>query len=206
MYSPPVFAETDPDTLHRLIRENSFGLLISHGPEGPKATHVPFLLVPGGAHGLGRLTCHVARENPQWRGIADAGPVLAVFSGPHAYVTPGWYTRRNTVPTWNYLAVQARGPAEAVHDPARLRRLVDDLAAIHEAGRPEPWDASEIAAPAMDKLLGGIVGIEIAIDRLEGKRKLSQNRSAGDRAGVIAGLRSDGGDRMLAVAAAMAAD
>ena len=205
MYPPPAFAEADPDGLHRLIRENSFGLLISQGPEGPMATHVPFLLETGGPHGLGRLTCHLARENPQWRGITEAGSVLAVFSGPHAYVTPSWYTDRRAVPTWNYVAVHARGRAIPMHDPVGLRRLVDALAAAHEAGRPAPWSSTEIATPAIDRLLGEIVGIEIAVERLEGKRKLSQNRSAADRAGVIAGLRSDGGELSLAVAAAMAA-
>jgi transcriptional regulator len=204
MYTPGPFAETDPDTLHRLIRENAFGLLVSTGPEGPTATHVPFLLEPGGPHGLGRLVCHLARENPQWRGIGEAGPVLAVFPGPHAYVTPRWYAKAGAVPTWNYVAVHASGRAEAVEDRGRLLAMVEALSAVHEAGRPEPWSPAEMKPAAREAMLGAIVGVEIAVERLEGKRKLSQNRSAADRTGVIAGLEGQGDDLSRAVAAAMA--
>ena len=204
MYSPSIFAETDPAELHRVIRQYSFGLLVSQSPDGPMATHVPFLFEPGGRHGMGRLSCHLAKANPQWQVIADMGPVLAVFSGPHAYVSPGWYVKRNTVPTWNYVAVHAHGDAEIVQDATKLRRLVAALSAVHEAGRPAPWSVDELPAPALGKLLDEIVGIEIAVARLSGKRKLSQNRSAADRAGVVAGLRGEGHGPSLAIADAMA--
>jgi transcriptional regulator len=203
MYIPAPFAERDPETLQELIRENSFGLLVSHGPDGPVATHLPFLLEPGGPHGLGRLVCHMARENPQWQALAGGARVLAVFGGPHAYVTPRWYARGGSVPTWNYVAVHAYGPAETVHDPDRLRGMVAALSAAHEAGRPDPWSPAEMKAAALTAMLKAIVGVEIPIDRLEGKRKLSQNRSVADRAGVIAGLDGQGDEASRALAAAM---
>jgi transcriptional regulator len=202
MYVPAAFAETDAARLYAFTEAYDFGLLVTQGPGGPAATHVPFLL--DADPGPPRLTCHVARENPQWRGIEAAGPVLVVFSGPHAYVSPTWYESRPAVPTWNYEAVHAAGPARAVHDPAALRAMLARLTERYEAGRPGGWSMERMPEAYISGMIGGIVGIEVTVERLEGKRKLSQNRTAADRAGVIAGLNATDDPGAHAVARAMA--
>ncbi|MGP1393900.1 MAG: FMN-binding negative transcriptional regulator [Inquilinaceae bacterium] len=200
MYTPPAFAVADDLDNLATVRDHNFGLLISAGPDGPLITHVPFLLDAES----GLLTCHVAKANPHWRAIEAAGDAIAVFSGAHAYVSPRWYAGTPNVPTWNYVAVHVHGRARTVHDPEALRRLVDALAANHETARPDPWSLDELPPDFTRRQLNGIVGIEIVIDRIEGKRKLNQNKSAADRAGVVAGLRREGDADGLAVADLMA--
>jgi transcriptional regulator len=132
----------------------------------------------------------MARANPQWQGFGEAQPVLAIFHGPHAYVSPSWY-RATGVPTWNYAVVHVYGRARPIEDQATLRSLIERLTALHEARNPSPW-RNDLPDDRYHDLLGKIVGFEIDIERMEAKFKLSQNRSDADRQGVIAGLRGTG--------------
>lgn len=197
MYQPPHFIESDRATLHALIRAHPLGLLVSVGADGPVADPVPFLL-DADAGENGRLRCHLARANPQWKIIAETAQanVLVVFQGAESYVTPSWYeTKRETgkvVPTWNYAMVQVRGHARVIEDTAWLAQQIRDLTGEHEAPRPEPWQVSDAPERFIEAQLKGIVGIEIDIAAIEGKWKVSQNRPVGDRVGVAAGLSANG--------------
>jgi transcriptional regulator len=196
MYVPKHFEQTDERTLWDFIDEHAFGTLLTVLDGRPTLSHVPFL--PD--RGAGLLHCHVARANPQWQGIARSPQVLAVFAGPHGYVSPTWYAERGGVPTWNYAVVHAHGEAVCIDDAEHKRKHVEALAAKYERGSRAPW------VPDYDvRRLGGIVGIEIRIGRLEGKFKLSQNRSAADRAEVIAQLAATGRGGDAALARLMAA-
>jgi transcriptional regulator len=203
MYVPPLFNEGQLPELHGLIRANPFGLLVSAGEDGPVANPVPFVL-DGEATPLGALRAHLARANPQWRSLVDGQMVLVVFQGPERYVTPSWYaSKRETgkvVPTWNYAMVQARGPVRVVDERDWLARNVADLTEALEHGRAEPWTVDDAPPAFIEAQLKGIVGIEIAISAIEGKWKVSQNRTAADRAGVVAGLVAEGDDGSLAMA------
>jgi transcriptional regulator len=203
MYEPPHFKQTHGESNHALIDAHPLGLLVTAGADGLLADAMPFLLdrdVPP----LGRLRGHVSRANPHWRRIADGGDALVVFQGADAYVSPAWYPSKRrhgkVVPTWNYVMVQVRGRARAVEDRAWLATLVGDLTARHEAGRREPWTVTDAPAAFVEAQLGGIVGIEIAVARIDGKWKVSQNRPEEDRRGVARGLRSAGGDAAQAMA------
>ncbi len=205
MYTPPAFREDDPDTLRALVAGARLALLACNGADGaPVLTHLP-LLLDGDA-----LLGHVARGNAHWRALAAAGRAVAVFSGPEAYVSPGWYASKaehgRVVPTWNYVAVHAEGPVEVFDDPARLRDAVALLTARHEAGRTAPWSVDDAPPAFLDAQLRGIVGVRLRIERLAGKRKLSQNRPEADRAGVLAGLGSSADPRDREVAGAMAGE
>jgi transcriptional regulator len=204
MYIPEHFREARTEVLHEHVRQHSFGTLVSPVEGEPFATHLPFLLDSGrGAYGT--LRAHVARANPQWRGFREDGTVLVMFQGPHAYVSPSWYATPIAVPTWNYTAVHAYGKPRLVEDRDELRALVDDTVRAYERAYPEPWRLDRLDAALVDKMLENIVGFEIPIDRLEGKLKLSQNRSAADRAGVIAALTRQGDEQSTATAALMSA-
>jgi len=201
MYVPPQFAETDPATLHDLIESHSFGLLVSQVGSEPFATHLPFLLDrAAGPHGT--LVGHMARANPQWKELAGR-IALAVFSGPHAYVSPTWYEAENVVPTWNYAAVHAYGQVRLVEDRDSLLDIVRQSVAVYEAAMPRPW-APDWSSTFVDRLLGQIVGFRIEIERIEGKWKLNQNHPVERREKVIAALQTRGGDAR-AVAAMMRA-
>jgi transcriptional regulator len=201
MYVPPHFAETDLPTLHDFIERHSFGLLVSQVEGLPFATHLPFLLDrTAGPHGT--LVGHVARANPHWRELADR-PALAVFSGPHAYISPTWYAAANVVPTWNYAAVHASGRAELVEDRDALLEIVARSVTVYESAMPRPW-ALDTTGPFVDRLLGQIVGFRIPIDALEGKWKMSQNHPVERREKVIRALQSQGGADAQAVAEMMA--
>lgn len=189
MYTPVAFAESDSGRLFEFIEQNSFGLLVSWLDRKPVATHLPFLLQRE-AGGHGTLVGHMARANPQWR-EAEGESVLAVFSGPHAYISPAWYEAENVVPTWNYVAVHATGPLELIDDPEALREILQATVGTYEGARREPWRWDD-AAPSVDRLLPHIVGFRIAIDRLEGKWKLSQNHSPERQDRVIRGLEAEG--------------
>ncbi|RIL06693.1 MAG: FMN-binding negative transcriptional regulator [Proteobacteria bacterium] len=203
MYVPPHFAETDVASLHARMRAHSFATLVSWLDGAPFATHVP-LLLDAERGPLGTLVGHVARANPHARAFDGAAPSLAIFAGPHAYVSPRWYATSPNVPTWNYVAVHATGRVRAVEDAARVRALLARSAALYEAGADAPW--SPDAAPAyVEKLLRGIAAFELPIERLEGKRKLSQNKKPSDRAGVVAALRAQGDEASAAIAAEMEA-
>jgi transcriptional regulator len=190
MYEPPHFKEDRLEVQHALIKAHPYGLLISVGAEGPVANGAPFLL-DSVAGALGTLKLHLARANQQWRGL-DGQKVLCVFQGPMAYVSPSHYeTKRETgkvVPTWNYVMVQARGVARVHEDAVWLRAQVSALTDKHEKGRAEPWAVSDAPPTYIDSQLKGIVGMEIAIESIAGKWKVSQNRPEADRRGVAAGL------------------
>ena len=190
MYVPPAFREDDLPTLHGLIRDARLANLVTSTAEGLVATPLPLFLVSD--EGLyGTLYGHLARANPQWR-LAPLGDAVALFTGPDAYVSPSWYPSKaehhRVVPTWNYVAVHAYGPAEFFDDTERLLGVVTRLTHLQEEARPVPWAVSDAPKPFVDAQLKGIVGMRLPIARLEGKRKLSQNRSTGDRAGVATAL------------------
>jgi transcriptional regulator len=187
MYIPPAFREDRQDVLHDLIRRHSFATLVSATGGTLQATHLPFLL-DATEGGRGTLRAHMARANPHWQSFDSGDEVLVMFQGPHAFVSPAWYETELTVPTWNYVAVHAYGPAEFFEDADRLLEIVSRLTDLHERPRAEPWAVSDAPEPFVRAQLRGIVGLRLPIARLEGKRKMSQNRGAADRAGVVAGL------------------
>jgi transcriptional regulator len=200
MYVPPHFAETDLTKLHDFIERHSFGLFVSQLAGEPFATHLPLLLERGtGPHGA--LVGHVARANPHWTELAGQ-KVLAVFSGPHAYISPTWYESANVVPTWNYTAVHVSGSVTLL-DKDGVSDVVSRMVALYEASMPRPWtfDATSTFA---DRMLDQIVGFRLAIERIEGKMKLNQNHPAERREKVIRALRARGGADELAVAELMA--
>ncbi|HYH37345.1 MAG TPA: FMN-binding negative transcriptional regulator [Azospirillum sp.] len=207
MYVPPAFAEDRLPVLHDAIRSARLCTLVTMGSEGLEASHVPVLLdADAGPHGT--LLGHLSKANPQWRRLSADVPALAIFGGPDAYVTPSWYETKKTtskaVPTWNYVAVHAYGALELFDDREALRDVVTRLTERHEAGRPDAWAVSDAPEDFLQGMFKGIVGFRLPIARIEGKWKLSQNRPAEDRAGVVAGLREDGGAEELAVADLMA--
>jgi transcriptional regulator len=193
VYLPAHFTESRVEVLHQLVRDHPLAALVTLGPDGLAANHIPFEIAAEPAP-FGTLRGHVARANPVWRDVAPGVEALAIFRGPDAYVSPAWYaTKRETgkvVPTWNYLVVHAHGPLRVIEDTGWLRALVERLTARHEAGRPEPWKPADAPADFLAKQLRAIVGIEMPIARLVGKWKASQNRTPADRNGVIAGLEA----------------
>lgn len=195
MYLPALFREDRVPVLHEAIARAGLATLVTSGPDGIDASHVPMLLDPS-AGPLGTLCGHVARANPQWRERGGERQALAIFLGPDAYVTPSWYpTKRRTgevVPTWNYLAVHAHGPVRFFDDEQRLLAIVTRLTAAREDGRREPWRVGDAPDAYVRGMLKAIVGFELPVARLEGKWKMSQNRSPEDREGVARGLAQEG--------------
>lgn len=196
MYKPRAFVETREDELFALMREHPFVTLVVSAIDGIAANHLPMLMIDG------RLCGHVAGGN-ELRGL-DGASALAIFQGMQGYISPNWYPSKQVthreVPTWNYTVVHVRGRLRVVEDKAWLRRLLDVLTDRHEAGQPAPWHVADAPADFVDGLLGAIVGIEIDIESIEGKFKLSQNHPLANRAGVIEGLRQRNapGDMALA--------
>ncbi|ARP85827.1 FMN-binding negative transcriptional regulator [Bordetella genomosp. 9] len=190
MYIPSAFRVDDLSAIHAALRDARLAQLVTAGPDGIVATPLPMLLETGEG-GQGVLYGHMARANPQWKAPVN-GDALAIFMGPDAYVSPSWYPGKQrdgkVVPTWNYLAIHVYGPVEYFDDADRLRKVVTALTARHEAGRPQPWAVSDAPADYIAAMLKGIVGVRLPIARIEAKRKMSQNRSEEDRAGVAAGL------------------
>ena len=204
MYVPAHFREDDPATLAALMQAHSFALLVTADADGvPFATHQPLIYERAGGSN-GRLLGHVARANPQWQHFASGKPALAIFQGPHAYISPRWYEVRPAVPTWNYAAVHAYGAPRIIEDATQVRTLLERLASIYESDQPKPWSLAEEPEPFLAGMQRGIVAFEIPIERLEGKWKMSQNRKLQDREGAIAGLRSAGGAENQAAADVMA--
>ncbi len=197
MYQPPHFREDRLEVQHALIHAHSLGLLVTAGPGGLQANHVPFLVEAGGS-GHGILRAHLARANPQLLELDAVAECLVVFQGPQQYISPSLYpTKRDhgkVVPTWNYITVHAWGRPKVIDDAAWLRQQVEDLTVHKEGTRPAPWLVSDAPEPFVAAQIKGIVGIEIPIARIEGKWKVSQNRPAVDQAGVVAGLRGNGDD------------
>ena len=195
MYLPAHFAETRPERLHALLHTHPLGLLITPGPQGPEADHLPFLFEPTvGPHG--RLLAHVARANPVWQRCPDGTPVLVVFQGAQAYVSPNGYPSKHEthrqVPTWNYEVVHARGRLTVRDDERFVRGVVARLTRQHEAAEPRPWKMSDAPAEYLEAMLRAVVGLEIEITALEGKAKLSQNKAAADRQGAADALAARG--------------
>ena len=203
MYTPAPFKLDDVAEAHALMRAAPFAILVTAGGDGLTATHVPTVLKVDATEPMGRLECHLARANPQWRTFAPDTEALAIFQGPEAYIRPGWYPSKaehgKVVPTWNYAVVHAYGRLEAVDDKAWLLGHVDELTRQQERQLDAPWSTADAPAGFLDAIARGIVGLRLRITRLEGKAKMSQNRDARDRAGVIDGLdRGDAGDRATA--------
>lgn len=199
-YIPSAFRVQERDAAHRLIADNNFGMLITSGADGILVSHLPFVLDPDrGPHG--HLRCHVAKANPIWRAV-EAGPVLAVFSGAHAYISPDWYANPNLVPTWNYTAAYVHGAGHLMEGDA-VDGLLIDLTTAEEARitNKAPWSVDSVPEASYAPMRQAIVGIDIAITRIDGKVKMSQNREPDDRAGVVAGLHGLATPQAAAVAA-----
>ena len=199
MYIAKAFAVIDREALHSFIEANSFATLVTTVDGAPFATRLPMLLDRvAGIHGT--LIGHVARANPHWRSFDGNAPALAMFDGPHAYISPHWYATSPAVPTWNYATVHAYGAPRIIDDPRRVEEIVDRLATTYEAALPQPWSAHEIPVEFKANLLKAIVGFEMPIDRIEGKFKFGQNRPVEDQQSMLATLeaRTDSGSHQLA--------
>jgi transcriptional regulator len=194
LYTPRAFGTADPATIARLIDEHPFATLITPGDPEPAISHLPLQhRAAGGKRGL--LLGHMAKANPHWRRFASAASV-AIFQGPHTYVSPSWYAEpAAAVPTWNYAVAHVHGRVELI-DEAETRALLDEMIGRYEAGRPNPWRLQLEGRP-LSAMLQAIVGFRLAIERVDVKLKLSQNRSLEDRERVIAALRGDGGKDAL---------
>ncbi len=208
MYVPPAFAETDLTALHAFIDAHPFALLITANAASgaPLATPLPLIVVPDeGEHGT--LYGHFAKPNPHGNAVFTA-PSRAVFQGPDAYISPGWYPSKRAhgkaVPTWNYSVVDCVGQADAITEPEAMRALLAQLTAKFETGRAEPWSMADAPETYITAMLKGITAFKLPITVITGKRKLSQNRPAEDIGGVIKGLRAEGDPKAEAVAKEMA--
>lgn len=193
MYLPLMFEENDTRRMHALIAEYPFATWITLGSNELLVNHLPFVLdTSRGEHGV--LMGHVARANPVWREYSRAQPSIVAFQGPHAYVSPSWYASKaehgKVVPTWNYAVVHVHGIPRVVEGRQEFLALLERLTDANEASLPSQWKVSDAPADFIDKTLNAIVGIEIEIQRIEGKWKMSQNRNNADREGVIAGLQA----------------
>lgn len=187
MYVPPHFSVPGKETLTRLLPEASFALLVSAGEDGvPIASHLPFSYDENRGE-YGTLIAHMARANPHGQ-LIEKGEALVIFQGPHAYISPRYYATNVNVPTWNYVAVHAYGTPRIIEDRDKIRMLLDQLTLDNEKATVEPWSADELDPKRIEGLMRGIIAFEIPIDRLEGKAKLGQNKSAEDQAAVEAAI------------------
>lgn len=207
MYSPSHFEEDRRQVLHGLIAEQPLATLVTLGASGIAANHIP-LLLDAAAGEFGTLRGHVARANPVWRDLVAGVESLAIFQGAHGYISPNWYPGKaehgKAVPTWNYCVVHAYGSLRVIDDAAWVRQAVEDLTTRHEAGFAAPWAVSDAPADYIENMGKAIVGIELPISRLLGKWKVSQNQPAGNRQGVLSGLRAQGTPGAIALAEAVA--
>lgn len=203
MYHPPYFREQRQEVMHDLIRAHPLATLVTYGSEGLTANHIPMVL-HGDADSPGILRGHIARANPLWNDFDKSIEALAVFQGPHHYVTPSWYPSKKehgkVVPTWNYAVVHAHGLLRVMDDADWLLEQVHTLTSQHETGREQAWAVSDAPPDYVEKMLKAIVGLELPISRLEGKWKLSQNRSEQDREGVARGLEKEATESSLNLA------
>lgn len=206
MYLPAHFDEHRPEALQQLIADYPLGALVTIGPNGLDANHVPFEFEPA-ANGRGTLRAHVARANPVWQEVAERPEALVIFQGPSAYLSPSWYPSKQdthrVVPTYQYMVVHAHGAITVRDDVRFVRGLVARLTRKMEAGEPVPWKMGDAPADFIEQMLASIVGIEIDVERLVGKWKLGQNRDARDRTGAAERMRAHGSDMQVAVADAM---
>ncbi len=190
MYVPAAFGVSDQGILDAFIRRYSFATLVTSSSRGLIASHIPIMVRRSEAGGS--LIGHVARANDHWRELDGNHDSLAIFHGPHAYVSPTWYATSPAVPTWNYAVVHVCGKAKVSTDPDFTRTALTDLVREYESARAKPWRAADLAPDLFDKLVRAIVAFEMPIERIEGKFKLGQNRSRDDRLGMLAGLESEG--------------
>ncbi len=193
MYFPAAFSVTDVALIREIIREHPFAVVVGGGPE-PFATHVPVIAVSGSSGEL-RLSAHIAKANPHGQLLAGSPEALVIFNGPHAYVSPRWYASRPAVPTWNYIAIHAHVHVRIIEDPAQLESMVRTLSDAFEGA-----DAPDSPAGFRERMLHGIVGLDMSVRRIEAKFKLGQNRSAADVAGVISVLRQSSDSNARAIA------
>lgn len=195
MYLPSQFAEPRVEELHRIIQDNALGMLVRNSPDGLEADQLPFLL-DASEGAIGTLTAHVARANPLWREVQDGERVLVVFRGAQGYISPNWYPGKQEthrrVPTWNYEVVHAHGTIHVRDDEKFTRGVVAKLTRQHEASQPVPWKMGDAPSDYLAEQMRNIVGIEIRLTRLDGKRKLNQHHERPDREGAISGLDSAG--------------
>lgn len=192
MYTPPAFREDRPEILHRIMSQARLAVLVSNGGGGvPDISHLPLMHSPA----QGVIIGHLARANPHWKALREAGRAIAIFQGAEGYISPSSYPSKaehhRVVPTWNYEAVHAEGPVEIVEDAARLHEIVSTLTDLHEAPRAARWRVTDAPADFIQGQLKGIVGMVLRVETLAGKRKLSQNRNAADREGALAGLTTE---------------
>ena len=197
MYIPAHFAINDLQDLHKIIRDHPLGALVTMGPDGLDANHIPFRFdATQGQHG--RLTAHVARANPVWQQCKDGADVLVIFRGNEGYISPNWYPSKHEthrqVPTWNYVVVHVHGRLAVVDEERFVRGVVGRLTREHEMSEPHPWKMSDSAPDYIEGMLRGVVGIEIEITRFEGKAKLSQNRETRDRLNAADTLLAKGNE------------
>ena len=189
LYLPRHFSQSDSEAIRRIVDELGFATLITASNDEPMLSHVP-VLVEHDANGPVAAIGHVAAANPHASLLGDR-PALLVFQGPNGYVSPNWYTSpAQSVPTWNYIAVHLYGTIERMDTPAQKREIVDALSARHEAPLPQQWTSDKMPPALLEKMLGAIVGFRMRVTRVDAKFKLSQNRSAADRDGVLRGLAS----------------
>lgn len=204
MYLPTHFEEPRIEVMHELMRARPLATLVMQSPDGLDANHIPLHLAAG-ASPFGSLQGHVARANPLGSKLNENIPVLAIFHGPDAYISPSWYaTKKETgkaVPTWNYVVVHAHGTLRIIDDAAWLRAQLDALTTRHEESFPHPWSLSDAPHDYTEKMISAVIGIEIVISKLSGKWKTSQNQPMANQAGVIDGLRSSERDHSTAMAA-----
>lgn len=205
MYTPAFNRIDDEDAIRAFVAETRAGWLVTNGRDSaPYATYLPLLWRED------RVIAHIAKANPHWRSIAPDEPALIIVGGPDAYVSPSWYAAKaehgKVVPTWNYSAVHLTGTARVHDDPAWLRMAVQELTIEHEQSREVPWQVDDAPSPYLEGQLRGIVGVELTVTQVEGKAKLSQNRSLADREGVTAGLRESDRPAERAVAEQMATE
>lgn len=206
MYSPAAFRVDDLDQLQTHIENTPLAILVTQDEQGLQASHLPLLLDrQEGTHGT--LLGHFARANRHWHSLAGGAPVLVIFPGASAYVSPGYYPTKaddhKAVPTWNYVAVHAHGQAQVFDEPQRLRELVGRLSSHHEQGRAQPWSIDDAPADYLAAQLRGIVGFTLPISRLEGKWKLSQNQPDANRRAVREALKASSAPHEQAVATLM---
>tara|TARA_R110000772_G_scaffold73216_1_gene159551 strand:+ start:183867 stop:184496 length:630 start_codon:yes stop_codon:yes gene_type:complete len=202
MYRPKMFDIDDADDMRGIIRANGFAVLVTAGAQGMTASHVPLHLIDDGEFGL--LWGHLAKANDQWRAFDGTAEALAVFGGPHSYISPTWYATEKSVPTWNYEAVHAYGRPKVMDDPEAVIARLASLTGQYEGTDARAWSPRNLPADFVAAQLKGIVAFEMRIERLEGKRKMSQNRKPEDVAGAIDGLKATGRPVDGAVAAIVA--
>ena len=204
MYVPNHFRDDDLSRLHKTMREMAAATIVSQGPDSMEASHVPIELLPEKGE-YGTIRCHLARANPHAKAVADGQDVLIVFQGPQGYISPSWYPSKHSnegkvVPTWNYQAIHAYGTLTLFEGQEALLPHLEALTDRHEGERHKPWAVSDAPADFIEMLTRGIIGLEIALTRIDGKVKMSQNRPEADRLGMVAGLTGEGREDLVALA------